>query len=179
MKKILVLIASLVITFQGFAQTGSKEMSPAETFAARKESILEKRFDEVGKVGSLNVQLEYITDLSKGDKLQCIRFDIVNKNNTIGPSALLDSNEANEIITFLKYISVNVINKRPAHPNTEISVTTKYDIQVGCYSQPGNGWSIFLRTDSQNSTTETEINWADVDYLIKTLTLAKTRMDRL
>jgi hypothetical protein len=179
MKKILVSISALVLTFSGFAQTEAREMSPAETFAARKEAILEKHFDEVGKVGSLNVQLEYLIDLSNNDKLQCIRFDIVNKNNSIGPSALLDSNEVNEIITFLKYLSANVINKRPPHPNTEISITTKYDIQVGCYSQPGNGWSIFLRTDAKNPTTETEINWSDVDYLIKTLALAKTRMERL
>ena len=140
--------------------------------------MLEKRFDEVGKVGALNIQLEYITDLTNNDKLQCIRFDIQQKNSSTGPSALLDSNEVNELISFLKYVSTNVIIKPPVDPNTEISFTTKYDIQIGCFWQSGSGWNLFVRTDSNNPGTETDIQQSDINTVLKLFRLSKAQMQR-
>jgi hypothetical protein len=152
--------------------------SPSEVFAARKGTILEKRFDEVGKIGFLNIQIEYITDLTTNDKLQCIRFDIQVPNTTAGPSALLDSDEVNEVISFVKYISTNVITRPPVDPNTEISFTSKYDIQVGCFWQGNTGWTLFLRTDSKNPATETDILQGDINGLLKTLRLATAQIQR-
>jgi hypothetical protein len=122
------------------------------------------------------VQVEYISDLSTNDKTQCVRFDIQQANTVPGPSVLLDSNEVNEIISFLKYISTNVITRPPVNPNTEISFTSKYNICVGCFWQGNNGWTLFLRTDSQNPATETDIAKADISALLKTLRLAKTEL---
>ncbi len=177
MKKTVFTLTLLASSIAGFAQgTASAETSPAEKFAARKSTIIEKRFDEVGKVGNMNIQVEYITDLTVNDKLQCIRFDIQMPNNASGPSALLDSNEVNELISFMKYISSNVITHPPVDPNTEISFTSKYNIEIGCFWQPNNGWTLFFRTDSQNPSTETDFAQADIPALLKTLRLAKAEM---
>lgn len=178
MKKISFLVSSLAISIIGFAQPETKDMSPAEGFAARKGTTLEKRFDEVGKIGMLNVQIEYITDLNTNDKMQCVRFDIDMKNGSTGPSALLDSNEVNDIIGFLKYITTAVIIKPPVDPNTEISFTTKYNIQVGCFWQSNNGWSVFLRTDAQNPGTEADFFHSDIVAVMNTLRLANTNLHR-
>jgi len=177
MKKscLLFLLASGISSLN--AQSAVK-MNPAETFAARKGTILEKRFDEVGKVGMLNIQVEYISDLSNNDKMRCIRFDIQAGDNTSGPSALLDSNEANEIISFLNSINANVMNHSPVDPNTEISYTTTYNIQVGCFWQKNNGWVLFMRIDSQNPATETGFSQSDLGLLLKTLTTAKTEIQK-
>jgi hypothetical protein len=161
-----------------FAQAPNEGMSPAEAFAARKGTILEKRFNEVGKVGQLNIQVEYITDLTNRDKMQGIRFDVQLTDNGSGPSAILDSNEVNEILNFLNYISANVTNRPPVDPNTEISFTGKYNLQVGCFWQKNNGWTLFLRTDAQNPATETDIMQTDVGSLLKTLHLAKSEIER-
>ncbi|HTB32194.1 MAG TPA: hypothetical protein VK808_09220 [Bacteroidia bacterium] len=175
----LFILAASGINFAQAQTTSLSSMSPSETFAARKGAILEKRFDEVGKVGYLNVQIEYITDLTTNDKLQCIRFDIQLTNNTAGPSALLDTNEVNEIISFMKYISANIINRPPVDPNTEISFTSKYNIQVGCFWQSNSGWTLFIRTDSQNPATETDILQSDVNALLKTFRLAKAEIQKI
>jgi hypothetical protein len=180
MKNICLFILSALAINISNAQTGSTSVqSPSEMFAARKGTILEKRFDEVGKVGFLNIQIEYITDLTTNDKLQCIRFDVQLANNATGPSALLDTNEVNEVISFIKYISSNVINRPPVDPNTEISFTSKYNIQVGCFWQGSNGWTLFIRTDSQSPSTETDILQGDVSALLKTMRLAKAQIQRI
>ncbi len=159
------------------AQNNTPEVhSPAETFAARKGVIMEKRFDEVGKVGNLNVQIEYLSDLNTSDKLQCIRFDI-QANNT-SHSALLDTNDVNELISFMKYLSTNVTNRPAVDPNTEISFTTQYDFQIGCFWQGSNGWVLFLRTDSQAPSTEADINQGDINSVLRIFRLAKAQIQR-
>ncbi len=178
MKKQTITLSLLLLSFFGFVRLDAQTISPAETFEARKGTILEKRFDEVGKVGSLNIQIEYITDLTNSDKMQCIRFDIQNTDNSAGPSALLDSNEVNEILNFLKYITTNVTNRPPVDPNTEISFTGKFNMQVGCYWQKNNGWILFLRTDAQNPATETTIMQPDMGSLVKILELAKIEIQK-
>ncbi len=178
MKKRVILAASLFTSLTGFAQGNTKPQSPAESFAARKEIILEKRYDQVGKIGHLNVQLEYLKDIGSSEKMQCIRFDIQSQNNVPGPSALLDSNEVNGIISFLKFINTSVVTRPPVDPNTEISFTTKYNVQIGCYWQATRGWIIFLRTDTDSPSSEAEFALADMNSLQKTLNLAVEQMKR-
>jgi hypothetical protein len=178
MHKILFFVSFSVITSCGFAQVNTSESGPAETFAARKGTILEKRFDEINKIGNLNIQLEYITDLTNRDKLQCVRFDIQPGENVSGSSALLDTNEVNEIISFLVYISNNVTNRPPVDPNTEISFTGKYNMQIGCFWQKNNGWILFLRTDAQNAATESDIPQLQIPVLLKDLNLAKAEIQK-
>ena len=134
-KPILFFLFAFGITASYAQNTTTSVHSPAEIFAARKGVILEKRFDEVGKIGNLNIQIEYMSDLNTSDKLQCIRFDIHAGNNNAGPSALLDTNDVNELVSFMKYISTNVTNRPPVDPNTEISFTTQYNIEIGCFWQ--------------------------------------------
>jgi len=175
-KKSLFLFLSAGLSFVSPAQITNNEMSPAESFAARKGTILEKRFDQIGKVGYLNIQIEYLSDLSTNEKIQCVRFDIQQVNTASGPSVLLDSNEVNEIISFLKYISSNIITRPPVDPNTEISFTSKYNIGVGCFWQGSNNWTLFIRADAQNPATETDIAKPDIAALLKTLRLAKSEL---
>jgi hypothetical protein len=173
MKKLWMLPGLLLATFSIYAQNMNNAVSsPAETFAGRTGTILEKRFDEVNRINQVNIQLEYITDLSNHDKMACIRFDIQVPNNSSGPSALLDSNETNGLINFLKYITANVTQRAPVDPNTEISITNKYNLQIGCYWQKNSGWIVYIRTEADNSQTETDISQADIPALLKTLTLA-------
>lgn len=172
-----ILLASGVFSLSAQNPVGNT-VSPAENFANRKGTTLEKRFDEVGKISSLNIQLEYISDLSNSDKIQCIRFDVQMPNNATGPSALLDTNEVNELLHFLNYISTNVINRPPVDPNTEISFADKYNLQIGCYWQKNNGWTLFIRTDGADPATETDIAQIDIPQLIKTLTLAKSEIQK-
>lgn len=163
-----------------YAQNNTITANPAESFANRKGTTLEKRFDQVGKVGYLNIQIEYISDLANSDKLQCIRFDIQTPNSTVaGPSALLDSNEVNGLISFLKYITANVINRPPVDPNTEISFADKYNLQIGCFWQKNSGWTLYLRTDAENPATETDILQPDIAALLKTLTSAKSEIGKM
>jgi hypothetical protein len=156
----------------------SSSISPSEAFEQRKGTILEKRFDEVGKVGFLNIQIEYMYDLTTSDKMQCIRFDIQLANGTSGPSALLDSNEVNGILRFLNYINMDITNRPPVDPNTEVSYTDAYNLQIGCFWQKANGWVVYLRTDAENPATETDIMHLDVPALSKTLILAKSELQR-
>jgi hypothetical protein len=178
MNKIILFVSFIILALYGNAQVNSGELGPAETFAARKGTILEKRFDEINKIGNLNIQLEYLTDLTNRDKMECIRFDIQPGENVSGPSALLDTNEVNEIISFLVYISNNVTNCPPVDPNTEISFTGKYNMQVGCFWQKNNGWTLFLRTDAQNAATEADIPQLDIPVLLKDLNLAKSEIKK-
>ena len=164
---------------QLYAQNASSVLiNPAETFVNRKGTVLEKRFDEVGKVGYLNVQIEYVTDLTSSDKMQCVRFDIELTNNTAGPSALLDTNEVNGLLSFLGYITSKVTNHPPVDPNTDISFTDKYNFQIGCFWQKNNGWTLYLRTETENPATETDVFQADVPGLIKILNLAKSDIEK-
>jgi hypothetical protein len=179
MRKAAFLLSSVLVSLAGFAQVSTPDLSPAETFAARKETILQKRFDAVGKVGFLNIQIEYITDLTNSDKMQCIRFDIQMENNASGPSVLLDSNEVNELISFMKYISTNVTNRPPVDPNTDISFTSKYNIQIGCFWQVNKGWTLYIRTDASNPATETDILQGDINALLKTFMLAKAQIQKI
>lgn len=177
MKKIGTSLFILLGAFSLYAQgTGSIIISPAEKFADRQGTLLEKRFDEVGTVETLNIQLEYISDLTNSDKLQCLRFDIQLPNNPVESTALLDTNEVNDLINFLKYISASVIKHPPADPNTEISFTDKYNLQIGCYWQKNNGWVLYLRIDAGNPTTETDISNSNIPTLLKTLVLGKSEM---
>jgi len=180
MKKNCLLLLLVCGAFHVYAQNSGGELkSPAEIFAGRKGTTLEKRFDEIGKVGFLNIQLEYISDLTNGDKMQCIRFDVQLANTTAtGPSAVLDSNEANGLLGFLKYITTNVINRPPVDPNTEISFTDNYNMEIGCFWQKNSGWTVYLRTSADNPATETDIYQVDINGLIRTLTLAKTEMKK-
>lgn len=176
MKKSGVLFLMLVGPFNLYAQNADIT-SPAENFANRKETILEKRFDEVGKISTVNIQVEYLSDLSNSDKMQCIRFDIQPPNNAPGTSStLLDSTEANGLISFLKYISDKVISNIPTNPNTEISVTDKYNFQIGCYWQKNSGWILYLRTDAENPETEADISQPNIAAFLKLLTLAKSEI---
>lgn len=160
---------------QMYAQDADSSLiSPAEVFIGRKGTILEKRFDEVGKVGYLNVQIEYVNDLSNNDKIQCVRFDIQLANNSAGPSALLDTDEVNGLLAFLKNIRENVIKQPPADPNTDISFTDKYNFQIGCFWQKANGWILYLRTESENPATETDIYQNDIEGFEKILNLAES-----
>ncbi len=164
-----------------YAQTTETAVlqSPSEIFAARKGVILEKRFDEVNKIGNLNIQIEYLTDLNTGDKLQCVFFDIQQDNNSAkNHPALLDTNEVNELINFLKYIGANITNRPPVDPNTEISFTTQYNIEIGCYWQKSRGWILFLRTDSQNPATETDFAEGDINSVLRLFRLAKAQIQR-
>ena len=180
MKRSYLFLLLSVGCIQAFAQNaGSMTVSPAEAFADRKGTTLEKRFDEVGKVGLLNIQLEFMSDLTNSDKMQCIRFDIQLVNGSAGSFALLDSNEANELINFLKYITTNVINRPPVDPNTEISFANKYNVQLGCFWQKNNGWTVYIRTDAENPATETDIFQVDIPTLLKTLVLAKSEMQKM
>ena len=175
----LFLLLSLGVFHTNAQNLSNIPSSPAEIFANRKGTTLEKRFDEVGKVGLLNIQLEFISDLANSDKMQCIRFDIQMTNGSAGPSALLDSNEANELINFLKYLTTNVTNRPPVDPNTEISFANKYNLQIGCYWQKNSGWTVYLRTDAENPATETDIFQVDIPTLLKTLSLAKSEMQKM
>ena len=177
MKKSWMLLGMVVGTLNLSAQnTGNSLIGPAEAFADRKGTILEKRFDEIGKVNQLNIQLEFISDLSNSEKMVCLRFDIQLPNNSTGPSALLDSAEVNGLIKFLKYITDNVTKTAPANPNTEISTTDKYNLQIGCYWEKSNGWIVYIRTDADNPSTETDIPQASIPSLLKTLTLGVSEM---
>jgi hypothetical protein len=157
---------------------GARIVNPAEVFAGRMGTVIEKRFDEVGKVGYLNVQIEYISDLTTSDKMQCVRFDVQLANNTPGPSALLDTAEVSGLLSFLNYITAKVINHPPVDPNTDISFTDKYNFQIGTYWQKTNGWTVYLRTESENPSTETDIFQADVAGFIKILNVAKTDIQK-
>ena len=174
MKKTLLFLCLLGTACNLLAQdSGIKPSSPAENFANRKGSILQKRFDEIDKVDNLNIQIEYITDLSKNDKMKCLRFDIQIPNNTTDLSALLDSGEVNEVINFLNYITANVTNRPPADPNTEVSYTDKYNLLIGCYWQKNTGWILYLRTDAQNASSETDISSSKIQLLLKDLLSVK------
>jgi hypothetical protein len=180
MKKKCLFLMLICGAFNLFAQNSEViQKNPAEIFASKKGTTIEKRFDEVGKVGYLNIQIEYITDLNNSDKAQCIRFDIqLAGSNATGPSALLDSNEVTGLLQFLKYINNNVTKHPPADPNTEISYTDTYDLQIGCFWQKSSGWTVFIRTIADNPSTETAIYQADINGLIRTLELAKTEMKK-
>lgn len=179
MKKINLIVLLALGMSPAYAQnTAATVENPAEAFANRKGTVLEKRFDDVGKVGYLNVQVEYISDLTSSDKIQCVRFDIELTNNTPGPSAILDTNEVNGLLSFLNYITTKVTNHPPVDPNTDISYTDKYNFQIGCFWQKSNGWTLYLRTESENPVTETDILQADVAGLVKILNLAKSEIQK-
>lgn len=174
MKKSLLFLSLLAGASNLVAQDADQKfMSPAEKFANRKGTVLQKRFDEVDKIDYLNIQLEYISDLSNNDKMKCLRFDIQVPNNSAGPSAMLDSGEVNELLNFLNYITTNVVNRPPADPNTEISYTDKYNLLIGCYWQKNNGWILYLRTNAQDPTTEIDINAPKIQVLFKDLISVK------
>jgi|GEM_PF-5620891 len=174
MKKQLLFLCLLGCACNISAQdAGSKPTSPAENFSNRKGTILQKRFDEIDKIDNLNIQVEYISDQSNNDKMKCLRFDIQMPNNTAGLSALLDSGEVDELIKFLNYITANIINRPPADPNTEISYTDKYNLLIGCYWQKNTGWILYLRTDAQNTATETDIDPPKIQAFLKDLLYVK------
>lgn len=174
----LFILFALAATASKAQSDASAPKSPAELFDARKSAIIEKRYDEVGKMGNLNVQVEYLTDITAGNKLQCIRFDIQMENNPNGPYALLDTNEVNELLSFIKYVTANVTNRPPVDPNTEFNFTTKYDVQVGCYWKGNNGWLVFIRTDSQDASTEVDFGQRDVNGLIALLRDSKSQLQK-
>ncbi len=175
MKKPLLFICLLGGACNLLAQdAGSKPTSPAENFANRKGTILQKRFNEIDKIDNLNIQVEYISDQSNNDKMKCLRFDIQEPNSTaVSFSALLDSGEVDELIKFLNYITTNITNRPPADPNTEISYTDKYNLLIGCYWQKNTGWILYLRTDAQNTATETDIDPPKIQVLLKDLLSVK------
>ena len=175
MKKLNFVLLFAISTSAAIAQNGSNDRSPSEIFEARKGAILEKRFDEIGKLGTLNIQIEYIKDLTTHDKIQCVRFDIESPNNLTG-TALLDTNEVNEVIGFIKYISGAVINHPPVDPNTEISFTSKYNVQLGCYWQSNNGWILFLRTEADNQSVEANLSDKDINSFLRALGIAKSQI---
>jgi len=176
MKKLNLVLLFAISTSAAIAQNGSNDRSPSEIFEARKGAILEKRFDEIGKLGTLNIQIEYITDLTTHDKMQCVRFDVESPANNMIGTALLDTNEVNEVIGFVKYISGAVIKHPPVDPNTEISFTSKYDVQVGCYWRANNGWILFLRTEANNPSVEANISDKDVNSFLRALGIAKSQI---
>jgi hypothetical protein len=157
-----------------------KEISPAQSFSDRKGTVIEKRYDEVGKVGFVTVQIAYITDLTNSDKMECIDLDFQPPPNTTGQqvSGLLDTNQINGLLTFVNYITSKVTTHPPVDPNTEISFTDKYDFQIGCFWKKGAGWILFLQMDSQKPSTETDIYQADIAGFVKIMNLAKTEIQK-
>ncbi len=113
MKKIVCLFLPVLIPLVALTQVNNRAVSPTEAFAERTGTVLQKRFDKIGKVGTLTIQAEYITDLTTGDKMPCIRFDVSGADNLSGHYAMLDTNEVNELISFLKYITTNITPRPP------------------------------------------------------------------
>src|SRR5688500_17621491 len=110
------LIALCTFTLAAFASAQTKpverEQSNIEKFSAKSGTLVEKRFVDVGKLKSIEVQVLVLTDLISNAKVSGVRFEMptATRYSTDTKVAFLDQDEVDGLIKSITALKTKVFN---------------------------------------------------------------------
>ena len=178
MKK-LFLIAFCFLMLTNFAQAQSKpverEESNIEKFTAKSGTLIEKRFDNVGKLKLMEVQVLTFTDLISNAKISGVRFEMqtATRYSTDTKTAFLDQDEVDGLIKSINALKTKVFNTtKDAY--TEVTFRSRSGFEAGCYFSDGK-WTTYVKLERFDKNSQAFMKPEDFDELLSLLQLAKQK----
>lgn len=175
MKKLALLTVLLACFISLKAQEETKESkSLSVEFLNKSGSIYKKDFIPLGLVangivGSASLEVLNITNLNNENKSSCLR--ITTAQSTISYVGIIDFDELDACINFMKYLKDSVLNTIPEN-YMEYTYLSKDHCEIGAFKY-GKKWNISLQPKSYNSNSMVSISSNNIDLFIEKLEKAK------
>ncbi|MGK0390553.1 MAG: hypothetical protein ACI94Y_003307 [Maribacter sp.] len=179
MKKVLIILISVLALNIGYAQTGTKEkeLSNAEKFSSKAGTLIQKEFIDVGMVKDAEISVIYYTDLISSESVSSVKFEMNVKSSysTDTKVASLDADEIDGLIKSIKVMQEKVFTSTPSN-YTEVIYKSRAGFQAGCYWSKKDKWETYLKLEKYDSKSYAFLNTDDFPELLSLLEKAKTML---
>ena len=179
MKKLLPAFV-LIFTAVSFAQiakpTPEKEQSKLEQFSAKSGGLFERRFEPVGTVKGVKVEILSIADLISGLKIMGLRFEYYAYASYGGDTktAFLDADEVDGLIKSITMLQSTVFpSTRDVY--TEVTYTSRGGFSAGAY-YANKQWTAFVKLEKYDSRSQVTMKPEDFGELLTFLQQAKAKL---
>jgi hypothetical protein len=153
MKKFLCLLSLATInTFILLSQSSEHELSNAEIFCNKPEGLVEKQYIEIGNVDLIDLKLMKCHSITKGDKVNALRFEFNTANQVISQTklAFVDEDEITGLTNAVKVIIDNLSLKKENY--TEMTFVCRSGFVAGAYYNPNNQkWITFMQMNKMDT----------------------------
>ena len=175
MKKLVLILSILFLSFNGFAQAKEEipsSQSAAVEFLNTQGSLIVKEFYDLSKVKGTECQVLILSDIINNTKSGCLRlktnYSSLSSDSNIG---VLDYDELDACIKSLQYIKETLLPSIPL-VHTEVEYKTKYGVVLGAYFSK-NKWEVYVCINGYTSRSA-DLDTDNIDSLISIMTQAKT-----
>lgn len=177
MKKALLVIAVVLITFVSVAQ--EKSESKTLEFMSEGSSLIKKEFYDLGSVKGVKCQVLIVTNLLQNTKLGCLRLETTYPSYSSSDTYIgtLDYDEIDDCIKSIDYIKNNILTSIP-DIYTETQYSTRDNIQVGAYySEKKASWTAYVYTKAYTSRSAAFFDSTSLAALVAVMTKAKIMIE--
>lgn len=180
MKKILLILLGLVLSFSCYAQDtdDDKSKSVALEFLSNSGSLMRKEFIELGKIKGVKCQVLIITNVVTNKKVGCLRLETQYYSSASRSSdsyiGTLDYDEIDACIKSVKYIRDELLSTTPAN-YTEVEYKTNDNLKIGAFfSEDKSKWSAYVQTKGHTTRSLEFFNPENLTPFIEMFEKAKT-----
>lgn len=178
MKKLLVVLISIMTFTASYGQTNTKEkeLSNAEKFSSKSGTLIEKEFVDVGTLKKVEIKVIHYTDLISNESVSALRFEyeVTGSYSSDTKIASLDADEIDGLIKSIKMMQESVFTSTPTN-YTEVTYQSRGGFEAGCYWSKGD-WSTYLKLEKYDGKSYVFLKKDDFPELLKLLEKAKTML---
>lgn len=178
MKKLLVVLISIMTFTASYGQTNTKEkeQSNAEKFSSKSGTLIEKEFVDVGTLKKVEIKVIHYTDLISNESVSALRFEyeVTGSYSSDTKIASLDADEIDGLIKSIKMMQESVFTSTPTN-YTEVTYQSRGGFEAGCYWSKGD-WSTYLKLEKYDGKSYVFLKKDDFPELLKLLEKAKTML---
>lgn len=183
MKKILfIIILSLLCAGELFSQDLKDVVeTKSDKFSNRSGSLIQKEFNEVGKVSGNEITVLKIKDLNSNETISSVRFKNTSYSSTFGEEEYLnsiDKEELDGLIISVKKLIDEVIKTEPS-VYSEVVYRSVSGFSLGAFYRneaKKKGWVPFLKVDKYKSKSFSTLNDDNLIEILALLEKAKEMM---
>lgn len=179
MKKLLPLLI-LLFAVPSIAQiakpTPERELSKLEQFSAKSGSLFEKRFEPIGTVKGVKIEIYTLTDLVVGTKISGLRIeaDVYASYGSSTKTAVLDADEIDGLIKSIMLMQSDVF-PTTKDVYTEIKYQSRGGFEAGAY-YADKKWTAFLKLEKYDSHSMVDMKPESFGELLTVLQKAKEKL---
>lgn len=176
MKKLPLLLLTIVISTLTFGQTKESELSKAEKFSSKSGTLIQKEFVDVGTIKRAEIKVIHYKDMISGETVSSMRLEyaVVGKYSTDTKIAILDADEIDGLIASIKMMQEKVFTTTPEN-YTEVTFQSRGGFEAGCYSSKGD-WKTYLKLEKYDGKSYVFLKKEDFPELLSLLDKVKSNL---